>query len=125
MQKIFKYILTCLWLSCALTNAKAAEISFDLIDINTGHVSFQQGRSHAAQHIAGNDQHKSIFAADHSKHGKKYARGKHVTFAMHLNFTIKTFPGLEYAPLVLTPRASSQYDYLFYREINPPPPKGC
>ncbi|MBS1585753.1 MAG: hypothetical protein JSS82_09420 [Bacteroidetes bacterium] len=125
MQKIFKYILTCLWLSCVFVNARAAEKSFDLIDVNTGHVSFQQGRSHETQHIAGNVQHKSVFAADHSKQGKKYARGKHVTFAIHLSLPVKTRLDIEYAPLVLLPRTSSPYDYLFYREINPPPPKSC
>ena len=124
MQKIFKYILGCVLLVLAFSNARASEAGFDLIDINTGHVSFQQTRSHGCQQLSDRSQHKNSPTAD-QKHSKKYRSGKHYSSTLFFSLSDDNSILIHYPDLAFTPSLPAQYRYIFYREINPPPPKSC
>ena len=108
------------------TCARADEMVFDPIDVLTGNASFQQSNHHAPQHMGNATQRRkeSSFFSDH-KNGKKYRGGKHITF--ELFFSLPECPAifLPYSDFVFRPVISKDYRYLFFREINPPPPKSC
>lgn len=69
--------------------------------------------------------HKKGQAIERHKGHKKLHIAKHVSFEV----TLVTKP-LEETPFmdatcIHTPSAQDDYHYLFYREINPPPPENC
>jgi hypothetical protein len=59
----------------------------------------------------------------HSKGHKKFHGGKHIGFEVTL--VIKPFQYTSFldATSFHTPLVNNDYDYLFFQEINPPPPK--
>lgn len=63
-------------------------------------------------------------AQEHNKHSHKIKQPKAVSFDMVLlpNYT---FVFKSFSPVVHTVRLPSGYHYLYYKEINPPPPKAC
>jgi hypothetical protein len=111
----------------ALTcGARAEEMFFDPIDVTTGHAVFQQYHLHGTHELSANLQHKkeSSFLSDH-KHGKKYRGGKHVSPDIYFSaFSNPALPRVSQG-IAFTPAIPKHYRYLFFREINPPPPKAC
>lgn len=127
MKKIFKYVLGCtILMVLSATYAGAEEVNFDLLDINTSHASFQQSRRHGDQHLnAAQRSRENSLNTDHNKHSKKYRGGKHNPSPAFFNAPLNSGAFVVYPNLVLTPSVPVQYRYIFYREINPPPPKVC
>jgi hypothetical protein len=60
----------------------------------------------------------------HNGH-KKFHTAKHISFEVTLaTKLLDEAPSID-ATSIHTPSAQQEYDYLFYREINPPPPQSC
>jgi len=122
MPKMIKYIIGCCLLFLLNTKAGAQEITFDLADINTAHASFAPSSHRIHSNHAAYSKEDS---RDHHKHSKKYRSVKRIVLTIYVSPTINCAPVVTYKDLVFTPSLPDEYRYIFYREINPPPPKAC
>lgn len=126
MSGILKYFLglyTVLALLCSGANAE--DMLFDPIDVLTGHPVIQQGHHQYAAHTNAQDHKKdNCFSSDH-KHSKKYNSGKHNSSEIYFHIPDDATMFLPSEAITLTPNIPTHYRYLFYREINPPPPRSC
>lgn len=58
-------------------------------------------------------------------HNKKYQIGKHISVQTVVTRTPDIHFHSFYESIVHTPSVPEDYRYIFFREINPPPPKFC
>ncbi|OJW83460.1 MAG: hypothetical protein BGO69_08275 [Bacteroidetes bacterium 46-16] len=127
MPTIFKYFfgLYCI-IALAGTRAGAQEMLFDPIDVLTGHAVIEQYHHHGGQHLNSSSDHKkNNFSSSDHRHNKKYNNGRHISLDLYFDFENNSRVFIPSEAIALTPLISPHYRYLFYREINPPPPKSC
>ena len=127
MKKIIRYVIgLCCVLLLAHTCARAEEMIFDPIDVLTGHPVFERSHHNEWHHAAGAARHEkeNSCASDH-KQGKKYRNVKHISFELYFSTADVAQIFTPDASLVFTPTIPKHYRYLFFEEINPPPPRCC
>jgi hypothetical protein len=101
----------------------------DDFDLEPGYTTINQIDDQAAGYNDMNQQQQQqqknpVLFSDHH-HSKKYQPGKHISVQLFLGFSDYAPPPCFYTSITHTPAIYPAYRYLYFREINPPPPKAC
>jgi hypothetical protein len=100
----------------------------DDFDLELGYTTINQVNDQAAGYNdAGRQEQQQktpVLFSDHH-HSKKYQIGKHISVQLFLSFTGYVPAPCFYTSITHIAAIYPAYRYLYFREINPPPPKAC
>lgn len=129
MRFFFKYVfyfitLLLVFLSVINMQHKEGVKGMDGFDANlTGNVRVQQQTEHGHLAASGNEERSLTKLLPEHKHNRKYQVVKFISIEIILPETPQAQPLIFFDALPAhTPRLPKVYNYLFFREINPPPP---
>jgi len=94
-------------------------------DLELGATSFSQAPGYHDFQALQTQQEKVTHSFSENHHNKKYQPGRHISVQLFLSFSEYKQPLYIYPVLQHTPAVFPAYRYLYFREINPPPPKSC
>jgi len=129
LRNIIRIFCIVLCMHMFVVGVQANDVDDNAFDLELGYTAISQSIDHlpgitATDHQQPQQQNLSQLFSDHH-HSKKYQAGKHISIQLFLGFSDYR-PSFHLSPLTIhTPAVCPAYRYLYFREINPPPPRYC
>jgi len=98
------------------------DMSFD-VELGYTTITQQIGYTEAVS-MQEHHEKKTQILPEHN-HNKKLLAGKHISVQLFLIVSDFRQPFYTFPVIIHTPAIPPAYRYLYFREINPPPPKSC
>lgn len=107
-----------------VVGAHAEDAADEGFDLELGYTTINTPDSYTEADMP-QHQEKPVRILSEHHHSKKYQTGKHISVQLYLKLEPVRSLLSVHEPVAHTPAMYPAYRYLYFREINPPPPKNC